>query len=173
MTTNNFHQINLNKQTNYLYRKYSSSITYMPNIELKIYLKNPCPRDFNCHFDQSKLMEFPLLSLNNQFSSISQSCPILCNPKISHPYMTTGKTITLTRWNFVGKVMSLLLSMLSRLVIAFLPRSKHLLISWLQSPSVIFEIASKYYIVDSFVDYDGCFISSMVFLSTLVDIMVI
>ena len=86
--------------------------------------------------------------------------------------MTTGKTITLTRRSFVGKVMSLLLSMLSRLVIAF-PRSKHLLISWLQSPSVIFEIASKYYIVDSFVDYDGYSISSMVFLSTLVDIMVI
>jgi len=52
-----------------------------------------------------------------------------------HPYMTTGKTIALTRWTFVGKVMSLLLNMLSRLVITFLPRSKHLLISWLQSPS--------------------------------------
>ena len=52
----------------------------------------------------------------------------------SHPYMTTGKTITLTRQTFVGKVMSLLLNMLSRLVITFLPRSKHLLISWLQSP---------------------------------------
>ena len=55
--------------------------------------------------------------------------------KLSHPYMTTGKTIDLTRWTFVGKVMSLLFNMLSRLVIAFLPRSKHLLISWLQSPS--------------------------------------
>ena len=55
--------------------------------------------------------------------------------KLSHPYMTTGKTIDLTRWTFVGKVMSLLLNMLSRLVIAFLPRSKHLLISWLHSPS--------------------------------------
>ena len=51
--------------------------------------------------------------------------------QLSHPYMTTGKTIALTRWTFVGKVMSLLLNMLSRLVIAFLPRSKHLLISWL------------------------------------------
>ena len=50
----------------------------------------------------------------------------------SHPYMTTGKTIALTRWSFVGKVISLLFNMLSRLVIAFLPRSKHLLISWLQ-----------------------------------------
>uniref|UniRef100_A0AC11DPQ1 Uncharacterized protein n=1 Tax=Ovis aries TaxID=9940 RepID=A0AC11DPQ1_SHEEP len=54
--------------------------------------------------------------------------------QLSHPYMTTGKTIALTRQTFVGKVMSLLLNMLSRLVITFLPRSKHLLISWLQSP---------------------------------------
>ena len=51
--------------------------------------------------------------------------------------MTTGKTIALTRWTFFGKVMSLLIDMLSRLVIAFLPRSKHLLISWLQSPSAV------------------------------------
>ena len=61
--------------------------------------------------------------------------------QLSHPYMTAGKTIVLTRWTFVGKViMSLLFNMLSRLVIAFLPRSKHLLISWLQSsPAVILE----------------------------------
>ena len=57
--------------------------------------------------------------------------------QLSHPYMTTGKTIALTRWIFVDKVMSLLFNMLSRLVIAFLPRSKHLLISWLQSPSAV------------------------------------
>ena len=57
--------------------------------------------------------------------------------QLSHPYMNTGKTIALTRWIFVGKVMSLLFNMLSRLVIAFLPRSKHLLISWLQSPSAV------------------------------------
>ena len=57
--------------------------------------------------------------------------------QLSHPYMTTGKTIALTRWTFVGKEISLLFNMLSRLVIAFLPRSKHLLISWLQSPSVV------------------------------------
>ena len=57
--------------------------------------------------------------------------------QLSHPYMTTGKTIALTRWTFVGKVMSLLSNMLSRLVITFLPRSKHLLISWLQSPSAV------------------------------------
>ena len=57
--------------------------------------------------------------------------------QLSHPYMTTGKTIAFTRWTFVGKVMSLLFNMLSRLVIAFLPRSKRLFISWLQSPSVV------------------------------------
>ena len=57
--------------------------------------------------------------------------------QLSHPYMTTRKTIALTRWTFVGKVMSLLLIMFSRLVITFLPRSKRLLISWLQSPSAV------------------------------------
>ena len=57
--------------------------------------------------------------------------------QLSPPYMTIGKTITLTRWIFVGKVMSLLFNMLSRFVTAFLPRSKHLLISWLQSPSPV------------------------------------
>ena len=63
--------------------------------------------------------------------------------QLSHPYMTTRKTIALTRWTFVGKVMSLLFNMLSSWVIAFLPRSKSLLISWLQSPSlVIFELKS-------------------------------
>ena len=55
--------------------------------------------------------------------------------QLSHPYMTTGKTIALPIWTFVGKVMSLIFNMLSRLVIAFLPRRKHLLISWLHSPS--------------------------------------
>ena len=57
--------------------------------------------------------------------------------QLSHSYMITGKTIALTRWTFVGKVMSLLLNMLSRLVIAFLPSSRHLLISWLQSPFAV------------------------------------
>ena len=57
--------------------------------------------------------------------------------QLSHPYMTTGKTIVLTRWTFVGKVKSLLFNMLSRLVIAFLPRRKRLSISWLQSPSAV------------------------------------
>ena len=62
----------------------------------------------------------------------------LSTVQLSHPYMTTGKTIALTRWTFVEKVMSLLFNMLSRLVITFLPRTKHLLISWLQSPSAVF-----------------------------------
>ena len=64
----------------------------------------------------------------------------LSRVQLLYPYMTTGKTIALTRWTFVGKVMSLLFNRFSRFVIAFLPRNKHLLISWLQSPStVIFE----------------------------------
>ena len=64
-------------------------------------------------------------------------CSALFTVQVSHPYMTTGKTIALTRWTFVGKVMSLLFNMLSKLVITFLPRSKRLLISWLQSPSAV------------------------------------
>ena len=64
-------------------------------------------------------------------------CPAFFTVQLSHSYMTTGKTIALTRWTVVGKVMSLLFNMLSRLVITFLPMSKHLLISWLQSPSAV------------------------------------
>ena len=64
-------------------------------------------------------------------------CSAFFTVQLSHPYMTTGKTIALTRWTFVGKVMSLLFNMLSRLVMTFLPRSKCLLISWLQSPSAV------------------------------------
>ena len=64
-------------------------------------------------------------------------CSAFFTVQLSHPYMTTGKTIALTRRTFVDKVMSLLLNMLSRLVITFLPRSKHLLISWLQSSSTV------------------------------------
>ena len=61
----------------------------------------------------------------------------ICIVQLSHPYMTTGKTIALTRWTFVDKVISLLFNMLLRLVITFLPRSKRLLVSWLQSPSAV------------------------------------
>ena len=64
-------------------------------------------------------------------------CLVFFTVQLSHPYMTTGKTIALTRRTFVGKVMSLLFNMLSRLVITFLPRSKRLLIAWLQSPSAV------------------------------------
>ena len=71
----------------------------------------------------------------------SKSTILLCSAffiaQLSHPYMTNGKTIALTRWTFAGKVVSLLFNMLSRLVIAFLPGSKRLLILWLQSPSAV------------------------------------
>ena len=77
-----------------------------------------------------------LLQHHSSKASILQ-CSAFSIVQLSHPYMTTGKTIALTRGTFVGKVMSLLLNMLSRLVITFLPRSKHLLISWLQSPSAV------------------------------------
>ena len=72
---------------------------------------------------------------NSKASILRRSAFFIVQP--SHPYMTTGKTIALTRRTFVSKVMSLLFNMLSRLVITFLPRSKHLLISWLQSPSAV------------------------------------
>ena len=77
-----------------------------------------------------------LLQHHSSKASILQ-CSALFIVQLSHPYMTTGKTIALTRWTFVGKVMSLLFNMLSRLVITFLPRSERLLISWLQSPSAL------------------------------------
>ena len=77
-----------------------------------------------------------LLQHHSSKASILQ-CSAFSMVQLSHPYMTTGKTIALTRQTFVGKVMSLLFNMLSRLVIAFLARSKCLLISWLQSPSAV------------------------------------
>ena len=77
-----------------------------------------------------------LLQHHNYKASILQ-CSAFFIVQLSHPYMTTGKTIALTRWTFVGKVMSLLFNMLSRLVITFFPTSKCLLISWLQSPSAV------------------------------------
>ena len=77
-----------------------------------------------------------LLQHHSSKASILRHSPFF-TVQLSHPYMTTGKTIALTRQTFVGKIMSLLLNMLSRLVITFLPRSKHLFISWLQSPSVV------------------------------------
>ena len=81
-------------------------------------------------------------TLKSRFQHHSSKASILRHSaffivQLSHPYVTTGKTIALTRRTFVNKVMSLLFNMLSRLVITFLPRSKHLLISWLQSPSAM------------------------------------
>ena len=87
-----------------------------------------------------------LLAVQGTLKSLSQHCSSKASVlqhsaffmvHLSHPYMTTGKTIALTTQTFVGKVTSLLFNMLSRLVITFLPRSKHLLISWLQSPSAV------------------------------------
>ena len=78
---------------------------------------------------------------NSKASVLRHSAFIIVQP--SHSYMTSGKTIALTRWTFVGKVKSLLFNMLSGLVIAFLPRRKHLLISWLQSPSAVILEPSK------------------------------
>ena len=77
-----------------------------------------------------------LLQCHSSKASILQHAAFFI-VQLSHPYMTTGKTIALTRQTFVGKVMSLLFKMLSRLVITFLPRTKRLLISWLQSPSAV------------------------------------
>ena len=84
-----------------------------------------CPRDS------------PASSPAPQFESIILQHSAFFMVQLSHPYTTTEKTIALTRWTFVGNVMSLLFNMLSRLVITFLPRSKRLLISWLQSPSAV------------------------------------
>ena len=87
-----------------------------------------------------------LLALQGALNSLLQHhsseasifrCSALFTVQLSHPHMTTGKNIALTRWTLVGKVMSLLFNMLCRWVITFLPRSKHLLISWLQSPSAV------------------------------------
>ena len=89
---------------------------------------------------------FNLLAVQGTLKSLLQHhswkasilrCSAFFIVQLSHPYMTTGKTIALTRWTFVGKIISLLFNMLSRLVITFLPRTKHLLISWLQSPSAM------------------------------------
>ena len=89
---------------------------------------------------------FDLLAVQGTLKSLLQHqsskasilwCAAFFIVQLSHPYMTTGKIIALTRWTFVSRVMSLLFNMLSRLVVAFLPGSKRLLISWLQSPSAV------------------------------------
>ena len=89
---------------------------------------------------------FDLLAVQGALKSLLQHhsskasilwCSAFLMDQLSHPYMTSGKTITLSIWTFVSKVMALLFNILSRMVIAFLPRSKHLLISWLQSPCAV------------------------------------
>ena len=90
-----------------------------------------------------------LLQHHSSKASILQ-CSAFFMTQLSHPYMTTGKTIALTRWTFVGKGMSLLFNMLSRLVIAFLPRSKCLLVSWLYSPSAVILEPKKKKVCHSF-----------------------
>ena len=96
--------------------------------------------------DFFRIDRFDLLAVQGTLQSLLQhdspkasilQCSAFFMVQLSHPYTTTGKAIALTRWTFVGKVMSLLFNMLSRLVITFLPRSKHLLISWLLSPSAV------------------------------------
>ena len=94
--------------------------------------------------------------LSRVFSNTSLKTPIFqCSAffivHLSHPYMTTGKTVTWTIWTFLGKVMSLLFNTLSRLAIAFLPRSKHLLISWMKSPSAMILEPKKIKFVTVFV----------------------
>ena len=93
-----------------------------------------------------RMDRFDLLAVQGTLESLLQHhsskasilrCSAFFMVQLSHPYMTTGKTIALIRWTFVSKIMSLLFNMLSRLVLAFLPRSKRLLISWLQSPSAV------------------------------------
>ena len=116
-----------------------------------------CPKYWSFSFNISPSNEYPglssfrmdwldLLAVQGTLKSLlqhhsSKASILQCSPfftvQLSHPYMTTGKTIALTSQTFVGKVMSLLLIMLSRLVKTFLPRSKRLLISWLQSPSAV------------------------------------
>ena len=115
------------------------------------------PKDWSFSFSIIPSKEIPglipfrmdwldLLAVQGTLKSLLQHCSSKASilrhsafftVQLSHPYMTTGKTIALTRWAFVGKVVSLLFNMLSRLVITFLPRSKRLLISWLHSPSAV------------------------------------
>ena len=117
------------------------------NFSLRISPSNECSgwicfrmNWFNLLFIQGSLKSLP--QHHSSKASILQ-CSAFFIVQLSHPYMTTGKTIALTTWTFVGKVISLLFNMMSRLIINFLPRSKCLLISWLQSPSAVIFGATK------------------------------
>ena len=109
--------------------------------QLKLQLSQRTPSLISFRMDWLDLLAVQgtlksLLQHHSSKASILQ-CSAFFTLQLSHPHMTTGKTIALTRWTFVGKVMSLLFNMLSTLVIIFLPRSKRLLISWLQSPFAV------------------------------------
>ena len=138
-----------------------------PAISSSVIPFSSCPQWINCSHEVAKVLEFrlqhqsfnehprlvsfrmdwlDLLEIQGTLKSFLQHhsskasifrCSAFFTVQLSHPYMIAGKTITLTRWTFVGKVMSLLLNMLSRLVITYFPRSKSLLISWLQSSSAV------------------------------------
>ena len=101
--------------------------------------EHPGPFSFRMDWLDRVAVQGTLKSLLQHHTSETSAleCSTFFIVQLSHPYMTTGKTVALTRWTFVDKVMSLLFNMLCRLVITFLPRSKHLLISWLQSPSAV------------------------------------
>ena len=111
------------------------------NYSFSISASNECsgPNSFRIEWLDLLTVQGTLQSLLQHHSSKASIiwCSAFFTVQLLHPYMTTGKYVALTRRTFVGKVMSLLFNMLSRLVIAFLPRSKHLLISWLQSPSAV------------------------------------
>ena len=111
------------------------------NFSFSISLSNEYPGLISFRMDWLDLLEVQgtlksLLQHHSSKASILQ-CLAFFTVQLSHPYMTTGKTVALTRQTFLGKVVPLLFNMLFRLVITFLPRSKHLLISWLQSPSAV------------------------------------
>ena len=112
---------------------WSFSLNIIPSKE------HPGPISFRMDWLALFAVQGTLKSLLQHHSSKASilRCSAFFTVQLSHPYMTTGKTIALTRWTFVSKIISLFLNMLSKLVITFLPRSKRLLISWLQSPSAV------------------------------------
>jgi len=109
------------------------------SFSISLFNEHPGPISFRMDWLDLLAVQGTLKSLLQHHSSKASilQCSAFLIVQLSHPYMTTGKTIALTRQTFVGNVMSLLFNMLSSLVITFLPRSKHLLISWLQSPSAV------------------------------------
>ena len=109
------------------------------SLSISPYIEYPGLISFRIDWLDLLAVRWTLKSLIQHHSSKASilQCSAFSIAQLSHPYMTTGKTRTLTRWTFIGKVMSLLFNMLSRLVITILSRTKNLLISWLQSPSTV------------------------------------